>query len=116
MTHPGHHIRDAPANGGRARRGDPMRRATCTVVGVAALLGFAAGCVDRSHTATLVGKVGTSSNQNATESVRYSQPGSLSLGGDQPIPNADIAIVVNEPNGERVLASTKSDANGDFTL
>jgi hypothetical protein len=93
-----------------------MRRLMHALIGSAVLLGFATGCVNRSQTATIVGRVGTSGDRDVTQSVRFSQPHSLSLSGDQPLPGAEIAIVVTNPDGDRVLASTKSDPNGDFTL
>jgi hypothetical protein len=92
--------------------GDPMWQ-TRALIG-SALLVFATGCVDRSRTATLIGKVG--SNNNAVESVKFTSADSLAHYGHPPLANADVAVVVSHADGDQILASTKSGADGSFTL
>ena len=90
-----------------------MRRTIHTIIG-SVLLVAVAGCVDRTHTATLVGKVG--SDDKKIESVRFTDGDAVDFFGIPPLPNADIAIVVSQPDGDQILASTKSAADGSFTL
>jgi hypothetical protein len=90
-----------------------MRRATHAIVGLT-LLASTAGCVDRSRIATLVGKVG--GDERRIESIRFPAPNDVAFIGAPPLVNADIAIVVSAADGEQILASTKSGADGSFTL
>src|SRR4029079_10832170 len=89
--------------------GEPMRRTIHTIIGGALLISVA-GCVDRTHTATLVGKIGA--DEKRIVSFRLTDGDAVYCFGFPPLANADIAIVASQPDGDQILASTRSAADG----